>query len=371
MVSYNSWNGDRVHGHRFLLTEILKDKLGFKGILISDWEGIDQLCEPEGTDYRLCISLAINVCVQVMVPFRYEKFIKELIYLVESREVPMSRIDDAVARILRVKFVAGVFEHPFADKSLQDAVGCSSGLSTSYILLVENFTCFACYHLKLHRDLAREAVRRSLVLLKNGKDPMKPFLPLDRYAKRILVTGTHADDLGNQCGGWTATKYGSSGQITIGTTILEAIKMAVGEDTELIYEKYSSADTLARQDISFAIVVVGEAPYAEGRGYSSELVIPFNGTDVISSTADRIPVLAILISGRPLVLEPWLLEKMDALVAAWLPGTEGEGIVDAIFGDFDFEGRLPVTWFKRVEQLPMHAADPLYPLGFGMTYNKV
>ncbi|KAM1048925.1 hypothetical protein EV1_027772 [Malus domestica] len=324
MVSYNSWNGDRVHGHRFLLTEILKDKLGFKGILISDWEGIDQLCEPEGTDYRLCISLAINVCVQVMVPFRYEKFIKELIYLVESREVPMSRIDDAVARILR-----------------------------------------------LHRDLAREAVRRSLVLLKNGKDPMKPFLPLDRYAKRILVTGTHADDLGNQCGGWTATKYGSSGQITIGTTILEAIKMAVGEDTEIIYEKYSSADTLARQDISFAIVVVGEAPYAEGRGYSSELVIPFNGTDVISSTADRIPVLAILISGRPLVLEPWLLEKMDALVAAWLPGTEGEGIVDAIFGDFDFEGRLPVTWFKRVEQLPMHAADPLYPLGFGMTYNKV
>ncbi|KAM1588979.1 hypothetical protein COP1_028154 [Malus domestica] len=349
MVSYNSWNGDRVHGHRFLLTEILKDKLGFKGILISDWEGIDQLCEPEGTDYRLCISLAINAGIDmVMVPFRYEKFIKELIYLVESREVPMSRIDDAVARILRVKFVAGVFEHPFADKSLQDAVGC-----------------------KLHRDLAREAVRRSLVLLKNGKDPMKPFLPLDRNAKRILVTGTHADDLGNQCGGWTATKYGSSGQITIGTTILEAIKMAVGEDTEIIYEKYSSADTLARQDISFAIVVVGEAPYAEGRGYSSELVIPFNGTDVISSTADRIPVLAILISGRPLVLEPWLLEKMDALVAAWLPGTEGEGIVDAIFGDFDFEGRLPVTWFKRVEQLPMHAADPLYPLGFGMTYNKV
>ncbi|KAM1175615.1 hypothetical protein ACFX15_027517 [Malus domestica] len=127
--------------------------------------------------------------------------------------------------------------------------------------------------------------------------------------------------------------------------------------------------TLARQDISFAIVVVGEAPYALG-AYSSELMIPFNGMDVISSIADRIPVLAILISGRTLVLEPWLLEMMDALLAAWLPGTEGEGIVDAIFGDFDFEGRLRVTWFKRVELLPMHAADPLYPLGFGMTFNK-
>ncbi|XP_070668782.1 uncharacterized protein [Malus domestica] len=272
MASYNSWNGDRVHGHRFLLTEILKDKLGFKVILISDWEGIDQLCEPEGSDYRLCISLTINAGIDmVMVHFRYEKFIEELIYLVESREIPMSRIDDAIARILR-----------------------------------------------LHRDLAREAVRKSLVLLKNGKDPMKPFLPLERNANRILVAETHADDLGNQCGGWTATR---------------------------------------------------QAPYALG-AYSSELMIPFNGMDVISSIADRIPVLAILISGRTLVLEPWLLEMMDALLAAWLPGTEGEGIVDAIFGDFDFEGRLRVTWFKRVELLPMHAADPLYPLGFGMTFNK-
>ncbi|CAJ1970618.1 unnamed protein product [Sphenostylis stenocarpa] len=170
MVSYSSWNGNKLHGHHFLLTEILKEKLGFKGFVISDWEGIDEICEPYGSDYRCCISTAINSGIDmVMVPFKYEIFIEELMSLVQSGEIPIARIDDAVARILR-----------------------------------------------LHRDLAREAVRKSLVLLKNGKDTCKPFLPLKKNAKRILVAGTHADDIGYQCGGWTGTKYGSSGRITIG-----------------------------------------------------------------------------------------------------------------------------------------------------------
>ncbi|KAM1753607.1 hypothetical protein ACFX12_006174 [Malus domestica] len=352
MASYSSWNGSKLHADRFLLTEVLKDKLGFKGFVISDWEALDRLCEPQGSDYRFCISSSVNAGVDmVMVPFRYEQFVEDLVYLVEHGEIPMSRIDDAVERILRVKFVAGIFDHPFSDRSLLDIVGC-----------------------KLHRDLAREAVRKSLVMLKNGKDPRKPFLPLDRKVKRILVTGTHADDLGYQCGGWTATWDGRSGRITIGTTVLEAIEKAVGDDTEIIYELCPSTETLARQDISFAVVAVGEGPYAEFRGDNLTLVIPFNGADVISSVADRFPTLVILISGRPLTLEPQLLEKMDALVAAWLPGSEGEGITDVIFGDYDFEGRLPVSWFKSVEQLPMNARDnsydPLYPLGFGLTYNK-
>ncbi|KAG2670012.1 hypothetical protein I3843_14G063000 [Carya illinoinensis] len=317
MASYSSWNGRKLHADRFLLTEILKDKLGFK----------------------------------VMVPLRYELFVKDMISLVESGEIPMARIDDAVERILRVKFVAGLFEFPFTDRSLLDNVGC-----------------------KLHRDLAREAVRKSLVLLKNGKDPKKPFLPLDKIAKRILVVGTHADDLGYQCGGWTETWYGGSGRITIGTTILDAIKEAVGDETEVVYEQYPSADTLARRDFSYAIVAVGEKPYAETPGDDSKLVIHLNGDDIISAVADHIPTLVILVSGRPLVLEPWLLEKMDALIAAWLPGSEGGGIADVIFGDHDFKGRLPVTWFKRVEQLPLHIGvnsyDPLFPLGFGLTCNK-
>ncbi|XP_042957161.1 beta-glucosidase BoGH3B-like [Carya illinoinensis] len=352
MASFSSWNGHKLHAHRFLLTEILKDKLGFKGFVISDWEGLDRLSKPHGSKYRYCISTAVNAGIDmVMVPLRYKLFMEDLIFLVESGEIPITRIDDAVERILRVKFAAGLFEFPFTDRSLLDKVGC-----------------------KLHRDLAREAVRKSLVLLKNGKDPNRPFLPLDKNAKTILVAGTHADDLGYQCGGWTETWYGGSGRITIGTTILDAIKEAVGDESEVIYEQYPSAATLARRDISFAIVAVGEEAYVETPGDNSELEIPLFGDDIVSAVADNIPTLMILVSGRPLVLEPGLLERIDALSVAWLPGSEAGGIADVVFGDHDFIGRLPLTWFKQVEQLPLHVGvnsyDPLFPLGFGLTYNK-
>ncbi|MED6109994.1 hypothetical protein PIB30_038805 [Stylosanthes scabra] len=351
MASYSSWNGRKLHADRFLLTEILKEKLGFKGFLISDWEGLDRLCHPHGSDYLYCVKSAVNAGIDmVMVGLTFEPFIKDLTFLVESGEVPISRIDDAVERILRVKFAAGLFEFPFSDRSLLDTVGC-----------------------KPHRDLAREAVRKSLVLLKNGKDLGKPFLPLDRKAKRILVAGTHADDLGFQCGGWTKTWYGSTGRITIGTTILDAVKATVGAETEVIYEKVPSKDTINRSEFSFAIVAVGEPPYAESLGDNSELKIPFNGADIISLVAEKIPTLVILISGRPLLLEPQLLGKTDAFVAAWLPGTEALGITDVIFGDHDFKGQLPMTWFRSVEQLNqptdrVNSQDPLFPLGFGLTY---
>lgn len=352
MASYSSWNGRKLHADHFLLTEVLKDKLGFKGFVISDWEGIDRLCEPMGADYRFCISSAINAGIDmVMVPFGYQKCLQELAYLVESKEIPLSRIDDAVERILRVKFVAGLFEYPYSDRSLLDIVGC-----------------------KLHRELAREAVRKSLVLLKNGKTAGNPFLPLDRNAKRILVCGTHADNLGFQCGGWTIAWHGLSGRITIGTTILDAIKLAVGENTQVVYEEFPSPETLEEETFNYAIVAVGEAPYAEFTGDNSMLDIPFNGASVINAVAAKIPTLVILVSGRPLVLEPWLLEKMDALVAAFLPGSEGTGITDVIFGDYEFEGQLPVTWFRSVSQLPMHSErnsyDPLFPMGFGLKTTK-
>lgn len=160
----------------------------------------------------------------------------------------------------------------------------------------------------------------------------------------------------------------------LGTTILDAIKETVGEQTEVIYEQHPSADTLNDQDISFAIVAIGEIPYAESAGDKSKLIIPFNGNDIVKAVASKIPTLVILITGRPVVLEPTVMENVEALISAWLPGSEGSGITDVIFGDYDFTGRLPVTWFRTVEQLPVHVEnnlqDSLFPLGFGLTHGK-
>ncbi|XP_038722945.1 periplasmic beta-glucosidase-like [Tripterygium wilfordii] len=348
MLSYTAWNGIRLHEQHFLITNILKEKHGFKGFVISDWEGIDTISDPYRADYRYCVAASFNAGVDmVFEPYRHEEFMDTLTSLVESGDISMARIDDAVERILGIKFIAGLFEHPLADRELLDTVGC-----------------------KAHRDLAREAVRKSLVLLKNGKDKNKPLLPLDKKAKRILVAGRHADDLGYQCGGWTMTKYGTSGRITIGTTILEAIKEAVADRTEVIYEPDPSPATFDGKEFSYAIAVVGEPAYAESKGYNTELTIPFNGIDIINLVCDNVPTLVVLISGRPLVLETNLLEKMDALVAAWLPGSEGRGITDVVFGDYEFQGLLPVTWLKKAEQLPMNyghqSYDPLFPLGYGL-----
>lgn len=156
---------------------------------------------------------------------------------------------------------------------------------------------------------------------------------------------------------------------------MDAIKGAVGDKTEVIYEKTPTKETLASSEgFSYAIVAVGEPPYAEMKGDNSELTIPFNGNNIITAVVEKIPTLVILFSGRPMVLEPTVLEKTEALVAAWFPGTEGQGIADVIFGDYDFKGKLPVSWFKGIDQLPLNADadsyDPLFPLGFGLTCNS-
>ncbi|ESQ45872.1 hypothetical protein EUTSA_v10010219mg [Eutrema salsugineum] len=350
MPSYSRWNGSKLHADRFLLTEILKEKLGFKGCLVSDWSGIDKMGEPRGSNYRECVEAAINAGIDmVMVPYKYEKFINDLTSLVQSGEIPMSRIDDAVERILRMKFTAGLFEHPFSDRSLLKFVGC-----------------------KEHREIAREAVRKSLVLLKNGKDSEKPFLPLDRNAKRVLVAGTHADDLGFQCGGMVQDLVRSewSDHNRPGTTVLDAVKAIVGAETVVVYEKSPSEETLSGKDFSYAIVVVGEAPYAESRGDDPEPSIHFDGAEVMRLVAGKIPTVVILMTGRPVILDPTVLDKVEALVAAWLPGTEGDGIADVVFGDYDFSGKLPISWFRTTEQLPMNKEadgyDPLFPFGFGL-----
>ena len=353
MVSYSSWNGKKMHANYDLVTKYLKGTLGFKGFVISDWQGIDRITSPPHANYTYSVQTAIHAGLDmVMVPYNYTEFIDTLTSLVMKKVIPMTRIDDAVRRILRVKFTAGLFENPFSDLSLAHQIGS-----------------------KAHKDLAREAVRKSLVLLKNGKHANSPLLPLPTKTSRILVAGSHADDLGQQCGGWTISWQGQNGNnMTTGTTILSGIKSAVDPTTEVVYEKNPNSKFLQSKNFSYAIVVVGEPPYAETRGDNLNLTIPSPGPNTIKSVCGSVKCVVVLISGRPLVIQPYL-SHVDALVAAWLPGSEGQGVADVLFGDYGFTGKLARTWFKTVDQLPMNVGDahydPLFPFGFGLETKPV
>ncbi|KAL3644118.1 hypothetical protein CASFOL_012050 [Castilleja foliolosa] len=282
----------------------------------------------------------------VMVPYNYTEFINGLTLLVKRNFIPMSRINDAVKRILRVKFTMGLFENPLADYSLTKYLGS-----------------------KVHKELAREAVRKSLVLLKNGESGDDPIIPLPKKAKNILVAGSHADNIGYQCGGWTIEWQGKTGNITTGTTILTAIKNTVSSETNVVFVENPSAEYVKSKKFSYAIVVVGEWPYAEGYGDSLNLTLPDPGYNVITNVCGSVKCVVVLITGRPVVIEPYL-GQIDGLVAAWLPGSEGQGVADVLFGDYGFAGKMPRTWFKTVDQLPMNVGDsgydPLFPFGFGL-----
>ncbi|MFS7908508.1 putative glucan 1,3-beta-glucosidase [Helianthus anomalus] len=306
--------------------------------------------------------------LQVMVPLNYTEFIDGLTYLVNNKFIPMSRIDDAVERILRVKFTLGLFENPFADYSMTKYLGCQVSQTSSRLTIIRNANL---YLLKQeHRDLAREAVRKSLVLLKNGKSSMKPLLPLPKRASKILVAGTHANSIGYQSGEWTIDWQGSSGNLTVGTTILSAVEKTVDPNTQVIYNENPNQDYLKSNNFDFAIVVVGEPPYTETFGDNLNLTIPKPGPSTIKHVCGSVKCVVILITGRPLVVQPYI-DTIDALVTAWLPGTEGQGVTDVLFGDYGFTGKLARTWFTSVDQLPMNVGDshydPLYPFGFGLT----
>ena len=341
MPSYSSWNGVKSSASRRLLTEIIKEELGFEGFLISDFAAIDEI----PGDYRSDIETSINAGMDmVMVPDRYEEFFTTLKALVEEGAIPMERIDDAVRRILRVKFAAGLFDDdwsPEVDPSLADSLGAAS-----------------------HRAVARQAVRESLVLLKNDGD----VLPLAKDAARIHVTGPGADDIGMQSGGWTLDWQGKMGPITEGTTILEAIRAAVSETTEVT----TSADGTGAEGADAVVVVVGERPYAEMFGDDLDLTLSENDARVVANAAaSGVPVVTVLISGRPMVV-PEALAASDAFVAAWLPGSEGTGVADVLFGDHAPTGKLSFSWPRSVEQQPINRGDaeydPLFPYGYGLTY---
>lgn len=349
MVSYSSWNGVKMHANHDMVTVFLKNTLRFRGFVISDWEGIDRITSPPHANYSYSIQAGISAGIDmIMVPNTYKEFIDGLTSHVKNKVIPMSRIDDAVKRILRVKFTMGLFENPLADNSLVDELGSQE-----------------------HRELAREAVRKSLVLLQNGESAAKPLLPLPKKATKILVAGSHADNLGYQCGGWTIEWQGLGGNnLTSGTTILTAIKNTVDPSTEVVYKENPDADFVKSNNFSYAIVVVGEPPYAETFGDSLNLTISEPGPSTIQNVCGAVKCVTVIISGRPVVIQPYV-SLMDALVAAWLPGSEGQGVADVLFGDYGFTGTLSRTWFKTVDQLPMNIGDkhydPLFPFGFGLT----
>lgn len=349
MVSYSSWNGVKMHANHDMVTVFLKNTLRFRGFVISDWEGIDRITSPPHANYSYSIQAGISAGIDmIMVPNTYKEFIDGLTSHVKNKVIPMSRIDDAVKRILRVKFTMGLFENPLADNSLVDELGSQE-----------------------HRELAREAVRKSLVLLQNGESAAKPLLPLPKKATKILVAGSHADNLGYQCGGWTIEWQGLGGNnLTSGTTILTAIKNTVDPSTEVVYKENPDAEFVKSNNFSYAIVVVGEPPYAETFGDSLNLTISEPGPSTIQNVCGAVKCVTVIISGRPVVIQPYV-SLMDALVAAWLPGSEGQGVADVLFGDYGFTGTLSRTWFKTVDQLPMNIGDkhydPLFPFGFGLT----
>ncbi|CAH1452246.1 unnamed protein product [Lactuca virosa] len=352
MISYSSLNGVRMHGDHELVTNFLKNTVKFRGFVISDWQGIDRITDPPHANYTFSILKSVEAGLDmIMVPYNYTEFIDGLTYLVKNNFIPMTRIDDAVRRILRVKFVMGLFENPLADLAMAKYLGIQE-----------------------HRDLAREAVRKSLVLLKNGKSGDPPLLPLPKKSTKILVSGSHAANIGNQCGGWTIEWHGQSGNITIGTTILSAIKNTVDPQTEVIYQENPTPEFIKSNNFSYAIVVTGEYPYSETVGDSLNLTVPEPGPTTITNVCGALKCVVVLISGRPVVIEPYV-STMDALVAAWLPGSEGQGVADVLFGDYGFTGKLARTWFKTVDQLPMNVGDPhydpLYPFGYGLTTQPV
>jgi beta-glucosidase len=340
MPSYNSWNGEKSSGSHRLLTEILKGDLGFQGFLISDYNAIDDLPGDWTSDVKQSINAGMDM---VMVPSKYREFFTTLKTLAEAGEVPMARIDDAVLRILRVKAAMGLLgpaPAPNADPAVQKSFGSAE-----------------------HRAVARRAVRESMVLLKNERRA----LPLSKSAKRIHVAGKSADDLGNQCGGWTITWQGQSGAVTSGTTVLAAIRQAVPK-AKVTYSK----DGLGAAGADVGVVVVGETPYAEMTGDRIDLTLSPEDQDAIAAVKKAgIPVVVVLLSGRPMILGE-ALSQADAFVAAWLPGSEGQGVTDVLFGDYKPTGKLSFTWPRSMAQLPINVGDanydPLFPYGFGLTY---
>lgn len=342
MASFNTLGGISMHAHKQMLTKILKKEMNFDGILVSDWKAYSRFGENDIINAGIDMVMAVDGDL--------DDFQSGLKKGVNSGEVNTSRVDDAVRRILRQKFRLGLFDNPFPDASLIEKIGIAE-----------------------HRKVAKQAVRESLVLLKNEDG----VLPLSKETKKIVVVGEHANSAGLQSGGWTINWQGTKENYKGATTILDGIKKQAKGD--VVYDKEA---TEIHKDADVAIVVVGEVPYAEFFGdvghESNQLTLEL--TEVhkkyIKTYSDlEVPTVVILISGRPLVVTKEI-EQSNAFVTAWLLGSEGDGVAEVLFGDYNFKGKLPHSWPKSLEDYNNKygpnfwdsSIQPLYKFGFGLTY---
>ncbi|HEU5030284.1 MAG TPA: glycoside hydrolase family 3 protein [Spirillospora sp.] len=348
MPSFSSvdWTEDgvgnpvKMSANKELLTDVLKKKIGFDGFLISDWEAIHQLPGDYATQVRTAVNAGMDMFME---PYSAPQFEQTLLAEVKAGRVATSRIDDAVRRILKAKFELGLFEHPYTDRTNIKTVGSPA-----------------------HRAVARRAVAESQVLLKNSGRT----LPLKK-SQHIYVAGVNANDMGNQAGGWTVTWQGASGNTIPGTTILKGIQQNAKNVT---YSADASAPT-AGSDVG--VVVVGETPYAEGVGDVG------NGHTLNLSDADKANIdkvcsaiakcVVLDVAGRPQIVTDEL-PKMDAFVMSWLPGSEGAGVSDTLFGNRPYTGRLSYTWPRSESQEPINIGDkdydPLFPYGYGLRTHR-
>ena len=344
MTSFNTLMDTPMHANRVLITDTLKVSMGFDGLVVSDWKGYSRFGEEEIVNAGIDMVMAVDGDLDL-----FQQGIKNA---VDSGKVPMERIDDAVRRILRQKFRLGLFDNPFPDAGLIPKIGC-----------------------KEHRDVARQAVRESLVLLKNEDQ----ILPIGKHISKIAVVGEHANSSGLQSGGWTIDWQGSSKSYAGATTILEGInKLHHGEVV------YDPLGTEIHEDADIAIICLGENPYAEFFGDVGHETGDFQLTldeaqkkHIKSYNEKGIKTVVILISGRPMVVTDEI-KRSDAFVAAWLPGSEGDGLAEVLFGKYDFNGKLPHSWPASIDDYKDkygpnfwdNSIEPLYPLGFGLKYQR-
>ena len=339
MPSYSSWQGTKMHINKSMMTDVLKGQLGFGGFVISDFNACFQLGLSNQAGIEQCVNAGVDMFmaqgqdISAMVGY--------LATGVSGGKVPQSRIDDAVRRIVAVKCELGLFEATGkVDRSLTSNVGSAD-----------------------HRAIARKAVQESLVVLKNDGN----VLPLAKTAT-VALAGKSADNTGNQCGGWTITWQGASGNGVPGaTSVRQAFESAVGA-SKVVYSANGSTTTGA----SIGVAVIGETPYAEGKGDKTDLTVTSDDVAVVKALKQAgLKTVVVLIAGRPMILDP-ILSYADAIVVAWLPGSEAAGISDILYGDAHPSGKLPHSWPRSMSQIPINYGDatydPLYAFGYGLTY---